>query len=64
MTKRCFGIGAALFLGTLQLGAFGCRKEGPAERAGRQLDQATKSAGQKLDKAGQKIDNAVRELKK
>jgi biopolymer transport protein ExbB/TolQ len=45
----------------------GCQKKedpseaGPAERAGRKIDQATEQAGQKLDQAGHKLDNAAQQ---
>lgn len=56
------GKSLALFL------AFGvllsaCESEGPAERAGEQIDQAVESAGEKVeeaaDSAGESIENAT-----
>lgn len=37
--------------------AAGCQREGPAQKAGRQVDRA-------VEKAGDKIDDAVDKLKK
>jgi len=40
------------------------KKEGPAERAGKEIDTAVQSAGQKLEKAGQDIQDAAKDAKK
>jgi len=37
----------------------GCQKEGPAERAGKQVDQATEKVGQQIEKAGDSIKDAA-----
>lgn len=37
-----------------------CQKEGPAERAGRQLDQAADKAGRSIERAGDKVRDAVK----
>ena len=43
----------------------GCQKEeGPAERAGKQVDQAVQQAGQQMEKAGQDIQKAANDAKK
>ena len=39
------------------------RQEGPAERAGRQLDDATAKAGQQIERAGEKIQDAAKRAK-
>ena len=36
-----------------------CRQEGPAEKAGRQLDQAGDKAARSVEKAGEKVRDAV-----
>jgi hypothetical protein len=43
----------------LALALAGCEREGPAERAGKQVDQATKQAGDNLEKAGKDIQRAA-----
>ena len=52
----------ALYIGLVALTLGGCKSEGPAERAGKQLDEAvddlTKSKGP-AERAGEKIDKAV-----
>lgn len=52
----------ALYTGLVILVLVGCQSEGPAERAGKQLDEAvddlTKSKGP-VERAGEKIDKAV-----
>ena len=37
-----------------------CQKEGPAERAGRNIDQATDKAGRSIERAGEKVRDAAR----
>ena len=50
------GMGSALLLA---LGAFGCREEGPAERAGQAIDEAVEDAGDKIEEAGDKMEEAM-----
>ncbi|HUQ75467.1 MAG TPA: hypothetical protein VM183_12135 [Burkholderiales bacterium] len=38
----------------------GCRQEGPAEKAGRSIDQAGKDASRSLEKAGDSIRDAAK----
>lgn len=39
----------------------GCQeKEGPAEKAGKELDKAAASVGQAIENAGDKIQNSVK----
>jgi hypothetical protein len=53
MTKINRGIIAALVLGILAAGLSGCKKEGPMERTGKEID-----------KVGDTIKDAVKDLKK
>ena len=46
--KKLFMILVVVFLVT---GIYGCKKEGPAERAGKNVDQAMEDAKEKLDDA-------------
>jgi hypothetical protein len=44
-----------------------CKKEGgegPAERAGKQIDKAMEKAGQEMEKAGDKIKEKVKDATK
>jgi len=45
-----------------------CKKEGPAERAGKKIDEAVEKAGEKMKesakKAGDKIEEAGEKVKK
>jgi hypothetical protein len=44
--------------------AAGCQPaEGPAERAGKQVDQAADKVGDQVEKAGDKIENAADKAK-
>jgi predicted small lipoprotein YifL len=36
-----------------------CNREGPAEKAGRQLDQAASKTGKAMEKAGDNVRDAV-----
>ncbi len=55
----------ALALSTLIAGLAACQKEeGPAERAGKAMDNAVKKAGEKIEKAGEKIQDAADDAKK
>lgn len=54
-------VGVALILGALLTTMPACQKqEGPAERAGKQVDQATDKVGQQIEKAGDKIQDAAK----
>ena len=53
MTKIGKRIIAALVLGILAAGLSGCKKEGPMERTGKEID-----------KAGENMKDAVKDLKK
>lgn len=59
---------AALVVGALLAAVSGCQKqEGPAERAGKQLDQAVEQAGKDVDKAvektGEQIEKAAENIR-
>jgi len=65
MTKIRNAVIAGVATGILIVGLSGCeKKEGPAERAGKEIDKAVQSAGQKLEKAGQDIQDAAKDAKK
>lgn len=58
----------ALVLGLLVAGLSGCqKKEGPLERAGKQIDNAPEKTGQEIDKAlekaGKKIEQTEEKIK-
>lgn len=47
------------------VGLSGCqKKEGPAERFGKEIDKTVEKAGQQMEKAGDKIDDTAREANK
>jgi hypothetical protein len=61
--NRC--VIAALALSFLVVGLSGCqKKEGPAERAGKQIDKAVEKAGEKIEKVGEKIKDAAKDMKR
>ena len=51
-TTMKFGkcVGAALVISAMLIA--GCQKEGPAERAGKEVDKAVDKVGQQIGKAG------------
>ena len=65
MIKLGKSVMAALVMSALIAGLFGCqKKEGPAERAGKQIDKAIEKTGQQVEKAGKKIEDAARDANK
>lgn len=65
MTKISRSFLAAMVLGTLFIALAGCqKKEGPAERAGKAMDNAAEKTGDKIEQAGDKIKDATQDLKK
>ena len=65
MTKIHGSVRAGLALSLLVVGLSACeKKEGPMERAGKQIDKAVEKAGQQVEKAGHKIEEAVKDAKK
>jgi hypothetical protein len=65
MTRARKLVVAGMAIGILATGLSACgKKEGPAERAGKALDNTVQSAGQQLEKAGQGIQDAAKDAKK
>lgn len=50
---------SALIAATLLAAVTGCQKEGPAERAGKSVDQTMDKAGNQIEKAGESIKDSV-----
>lgn len=62
-TTQKFAIRAAV--GAMLVGLMiGCQKEGPAEKAGKEVDKAVEKVGQQMEKAGDDIKDAVKGDKK
>jgi len=56
---------AILAMSILVFGLSACeKKEGPAERAGKEIDKTVQSAGQQVEKVGQQIQDAAKDAKK
>ena len=49
----------SLALTVLLLGLSGCRQAGPAERAGRKIDQTVEQAGQQIDSTVENIRDEI-----
>ena len=61
MMKICRCAIAVLVMTVLFVGVSGCKKEGPAERAGKNIDQAVEKSGKQLEKAGKEIRGDAKE---
>lgn len=55
---------AVLAMGVLAFSLSACHKEGPAEKAGKEVDQTMNKAGQQIEKAGEKIENTAKDAQK
>jgi len=65
MTSLGKSLTAVLYMSILVFGLSACeKKEGPAERAGKEVDKTVEKAGQQLEKAGQSIQDAAKDAKK
>lgn len=64
MKRSRRGVCAVLAMSLLMVGLSACEKEGPAERAGKQVDKSIESAGKQLEKAGEKIQDAAKAASK
>ena len=65
MTKVGKSLMAAVVMSALIVGLSCCqKKEGPAERAGKQIDKAVEKTGQQIEKAGEKIEDATKDANK
>lgn len=65
MTKIRDVLCAAAAMCILLVGLSACeKKEGPAERAGKEIDKTVESAGKQIEKAGEKIQEAAKDAKK
>jgi hypothetical protein len=54
-----------LMAGVLGIGLSACMKEeGPAERAGKAVDNAVQEAGKKIEQAGEKVQDAAKDAQK
>jgi len=52
-------VSAALIAGALLVALPGCEKEGPAERAGKSIDDAVEKTGDQIEKAGDAIKDTA-----
>ena len=58
-------VGATLVMSALLVALAGCeRQEGPAEQAGKNVDNAVDKAGEQIEKAGDSIQDAAKGDKK
>ena len=52
--KKSASLAAAL---AMMLAVAACEKEGPAERAGKSVDNAVENTGEKIEHAGEKVQD-------
>ncbi len=65
MMKLMRNLGAAVVIGMLLAALPSCaKKEGPAEQAGKAVDNAVDKAGAQVEKAGENIQDAAKGDKK
>ena len=58
-------LSAALVISALLVALYGCEKqEGPAEQAGKSIDNAAESVGEHVENAGEAIQDAAKGGKK
>lgn len=63
--KLGMNVSTALVMSALLVALSGCQqREGPAEKAGKELDKAATKAGQQIEKAGESIQDAAKGDKK
>lgn len=60
MPKNKFGAMTIVAAGLLALTLSACQKEGPAEKAGKEIDKAVSQAGQQIQKAGDSLKSAAK----
>ena len=61
MLKLEMSVSAALIMGALLVALSACQKqEGPAEQAGKEVDQATEKVGEQIEKAGDSIQDTAK----
>lgn len=61
MMKFEMTISTAVIMGALLVTLSACqKKEGPAEEAGKQIDQTTEKVGEQIEKAGDEIQDAAK----
>ena len=53
-----------LYVAAVVLALAGCQREGPAEKAGRAVDEAGRKAGDSINKAAKNVKDAVTPDKK
>lgn len=59
MLFKNWGIFLLATLLFLSVGIGGCQKEGPAEKAGKKMDEAMEEIGDELEDAGDRIEDAT-----
>jgi hypothetical protein len=65
MIKLGKRVTTALVICALFVGVSGCqKKEGPVERAGKQIDKTVEKAGQQMEKAGEKMEDTAKDANK
>jgi uncharacterized lipoprotein YehR (DUF1307 family) len=65
MMKIRNSVCAVLATSIMIFGLAACeKKEGPVERAGKEIDKTIEKAGQQIEKAGDRIQDAAKDAKK
>ncbi|HNU74455.1 MAG: hypothetical protein BWZ01_00426 [Deltaproteobacteria bacterium ADurb.BinA179] len=61
MKKFIKGITTALVMAVMFLGFPGCEQQGPAERAGEQVDEAVEEGGEQLQEGQEQLEDTGEE---
>ena len=65
MIRNRFTMTSAIAIATMLVALSGCeKKEGPLEKAGKEVDNAAATVGQKIENAGDKMQDAAKGDKK
>ena len=65
MIKPGKALSALVLVSAFFVSAYGCQeKEGPVEKAGKEVDKAAAAVGQQIEKAGENIQDAAKGEKK
>lgn len=64
MIKNRITMTSAIAIAAVLASLSGCEKEGPLEKAGKEVDNAAATVGQKIENAGEKMQDAAQGDKK
>lgn len=60
MINRKSKMAGVLTLGVLMMALGGCEKEGPAEKAGKEIDKAISNTGSQIQSLGKELESTLK----